>query len=84
MNFVWAILTSVLSGFLIVLGTAMLISSKKAISLPGGSLATGISIALAFGGGIPLVVICSIFGIIGWLLAIPVLRRFPIEGWFKF
>lgn len=62
------VLISTISGFLVALGTDLLIGRKKAHTFPGGSLMIGYMIGLGLESGLAPTLLGALFGIGGWIL----------------
>jgi len=65
--FQWSIL-ALIGGFVVAVGTELLLGRKKARELPGGSLTAGIAAGTAAQAGFVPVVIGAGLGIVGWVI----------------
>ena len=74
------IMISWATGLVVALATGLILSPKKTSRLPGGSVGSGLMVAMIFGGGLPLVVACAIAGLIGWLVVVILMSCIPTDA----
>lgn len=71
-----SILIAIILGFLVALGTAILLSPEKARMFPGGSFASGLIVGYSLNPeNIGLTIACGVAGVIGWAIYVVISKR---------
>lgn len=63
-----AVALSVVLGLVVAVVTSLLLSSKKAARLPGGSLSVGLIVGYTMTHDVRKALLCAVAGVVGWVI----------------